>query len=169
MNARVLFLLLAVAILLAFTRRFRKVGLIMSCVLLLMLFWFSARMVNESGSASNTASSSASSAAAIARPAAQLSALKLTGNGAPWQLTGTVQNISASTIHSLTINIQRFDCPNATAPPSDCVLLWQGSHVPRVTLASGASTRLDERFYSHEEIPRLRGVARDQVELTAVD
>jgi hypothetical protein len=169
MNARVLFLLLAVAILLACTRRFRKVGLIMASVLLLLLLWFSARVVNESGSVNNATSSSSSSAAAIARPAAQLSALKLAGNGAPWQLTGSVQNISAATIHSLTISIQRFDCPNATAPLSDCVLLWQGSHVPRITLTSGASARLDERFYSHEEIPRLRGVARDQVDLTAVD
>ena len=166
MNARFLFILLIISVLMAFSQRHRKVGLSLSVVLTILLLWFAARP--PTSKPSPPATSSASSAkSAIVEPTARLSDMHLDGDGAPWHLTGSVQNTSAVTLQSLSVHIERWDCPTSEAAQENCEVLWQGTRILRVNLAAGASVKLKEDFYSHDPVTRLLGVARDR--FTVVD
>jgi hypothetical protein len=167
MNARVLFILLVIALLLAFSHRYRQLGLGLSGVLLLLLAWSFTHLEHENIQPANTSAGNSSSRS-TAVPA-QLSAMKLAGNGAPWQLTGSVQNTGSTAIRALTLSIERVDCAADSVAQADCAVVWRGTHVARIDLAAGASAKLDERFYSHEELPRLQGVARDHITLVATN
>lgn len=167
MNIRVLFILLVLSILLAFIPRYRRPSLIISVVLLLLLAWVGSRMpttkeIDVAESTSNVSSISA-------RPAAQFQSITLEGNGAPWRLAGTVQNISTVMMRSLSVNIERFDCPSAETPLSNCTLQWQGVHVLRSDVQPTAIVKVDDSFYSHDPVPRITGIARDRFTITDVE
>lgn len=165
MNARLLFILLAISLVLAFTRRYRKLGFSLSAVLLLLLVWFT---VHQPQTMSEPAVRSSSSAvASMPVTSVQLLDLRLSGDGAPWLLSGSLLNVSAAALKSIELQIVRWDCPTATSPISECQMLWQGQHIIRKPLMAGGNAKLDERFYSHESAPRPQGVTRDQFTVTA--
>lgn len=166
MNARVLLILLIISVLLAFSQRYRKVGVGLSVILVVLLLWFS---IQPPPPAQLPTISSSSSSSAIPKPSAQLVTMQLDGAGAPWRLTGTVQNTSAQPIRSVTINIERWDCPTADAARETCVLLWQGTRVVHATVPADTSVKVNDSFYSHDPIARLQGVARDLLTITKAE
>lgn len=161
MNIRVLLVLLAMTLLLACTPRWRKAGLIASGVLAALLIWFT---VKQPMSQQETAvpASSASSPAQVARVPPMVT-LRLEGNGAPWRIAGSIVNSSDAPIRSLTLQVERLDCPATDSQEMDCTAVWRGQHTLRMRIAANASTKIDESFYSHEPVPRLKGMARDRI------
>jgi hypothetical protein len=165
MNVRVLFILLLVSVLLAFTPRFRRIGLTSCALLVALLMWINLRESQQPDEPSQTSSvqSNSSSTAAATQPRAKIIALQLDGRGAPWHLIGRVQNISDSPIQWVRLNIERYDCPTDLAVLTDCNLLWQGEHIARLPIAAGATGKIDESFYSHVPVPAHKGVLRDRI------
>src|SRR5882757_7524287 len=168
MNARLLFILLIASVLLAFTAKFRRVGVVLSIVLLLLLIWFNiAPPTGVSGVKSPSASSS-SSLSSKSTPAINLSAdtvklidMQLSGSGAPWQLSGRAHNANTDlVIRALTLRVTRLDCPTVAAAAEECIRNWQGEHTVRLHLAPAATQKIDEAIWSHEAVPRLKGIAR---------
>lgn len=170
MNARVLFILLVVMLLLAFTRRYRRIGLMGSVVLTLLIAWLGIQTTLVSAppvSQATSASSSVSSAPRIA--GLHWLEVQLSGNGAPWHLSGRMQNTSAMTIKAVRLQITRFDCPVIDSPPTDCELIWQGTHTLRMDLPAASTIKVEESFYSHGAAPRVKYMARDAIDITAME
>lgn len=167
MNARILIILLVVSVLLAFTQRYRKAGLGSSAVLVLLLLWFSIRQPTDELPV-DMGTASPPIVPAVAKPVAQLLDMQLDGNGAPWHLSGKVQNSSKVDVRSVNVNIERFDCPAPDALQADCQLLWQGARVLHVNIPVEGSARVDESFYSRTPVSRANGVVRDRITIVAV-
>lgn len=168
MNIRVLFILLVISLLLAFTKRWRMAGLALSAVLASLLLWFTVQQtltVQSPGAAVGVAAPSAASNAELPKP---IVSLRLDGNGAPWHLVGSIQNIAGVAIRSVSLNLERFDCPTVDTDVVDCRLLWQGQHDLRIGAPPASSVKIDESFYSHDPVPHLRGVARDRITVIGV-
>jgi hypothetical protein len=51
--------------------------------------------------------------------------LQLTGGGAPYELSGRIQNKSEALLRSVTVLVTRRDCYEGALDPSGCVVLWQ--------------------------------------------
>lgn len=168
MNARLLFVLLLVGVLLAFKPRYRRAGLGLCAVVVALLLWVSIREAQtpEQNSPQPTGSPTA---ADVGKPRAQLGPMQLEGRGAPWRLHGSVQNISDAPIRSVSLNIARYDCPTTAASQSDCVSMWQGVHVLQVSIKPRGTSNIDESFYSHVAVPLQSGVIRDQISITDVE
>jgi len=165
MNVRVLFILLLVSVLLAFTPRFRRIGLTSFAVLVALLLWITIRETQQPDEPSQTSSvrSNSSSTSAATQPRAKIIVMQLDGRGAPWHLKGSVQNVSDSPIQWLSLNMERYDCPTDIAALTDCSLLWQGVHPARLPIAAGATGKIDDSFYSHGPVPTQKGVLRDRI------
>lgn len=165
MNARLLFSLLVISVALAFSARFRRVGIALSVIVAALLIWFNVSPTKTSHyiGATNplTSSSSTGPVTAGLSPAnVELVDLQLSGNGAPWQLQGKVRNVGSALITMFTLRVTRLDCPSDDAAPNDCTLNWQGEPTLHVRLAAGATQVIDEAVWSHDAVPRLKGVAR---------
>jgi len=165
MNVRVLIALLLLSVVLAFMPRFRRAGVTAAALLIALLIWINVREAQlpdepESTFASQSVSSSSP---AVAQPRASFIAIQLDGRGAPWHLTGSVQNVGDKPIAWLRINIERYDCPTDNSALSDCSMMWQGEHIARLAIDSGATGKLDESFYSHVAVPLNKGVVRDRI------
>ena len=171
MNIRVLFVLLLIGVLLAFTPRFRRVGLVMCVAIAVLLLFITIREAEhpEQDSRPATVQASSSSASIASKPRAQLVGIELAGRGSPWYLRGSVENLSDIPIRSLSLNIERYDCPTSSTPQSECSLLWQGLHVVRTSIAARGKNKIDESFYSHVAVPLQNGVIRDQIRITEVE
>jgi hypothetical protein len=162
MNIRVILILLAISVLLAYTPRWRKVGLCTSAVLVLLLVWFTVKQPVVENQNTRAPTSSASSAAQVSRLAPTVN-LRLDGSGAPWRLSGTIINQSDMPIRSITLQVDRLDCPAAISAEIDCTSVWRGRHTLRMRIAANATVKINESFYSHEPTPRLTGMARDHI------
>jgi hypothetical protein len=168
MNARLLFILLIASVLLAFTAKFRRVGVVLSVVLLLLLVWFNitpptgvSGAKSPSASSSNSLSAKSSTVLNVSIDTVQLIDMQLSGSGAPWQLSGRVHNANTDrVIKAFTLRVTRLDCPTITAAVEDCTRNWQGEHTVRLQLAPAATQKIDEAIWSHEAVPRLKGIAR---------
>lgn len=167
MNIRILLTLLALSLLLAFTRRWRSVGLAASGVLVVLLIWFIVQQPVTNKELATVTGNRSSSVVQTSRIAPEV-VLQLDGNGAPWRLLGTIINPSDALIRSITLTVQRLDCPSADSMDTDCDVVWQGQHTLRVNIAAAKSTKVDDSFYSHEPVPRLKGVPRDRITVTGV-
>lgn len=176
MNARLLFILLIITVLLAFTAKFRRLGVVLSGVLLLLLIWFNvappAAVKDERAANGRTLTvASLPSPVIINLPAStlQLLDIQLTGDGAPWQLKARVRNTNSdAAIKSFTLQITRFDCPTISAASVDCSLNWHGDHTVRVLMPAAATQMIDETIWSHDTPPRVQGVSRTEVVVTNV-
>jgi hypothetical protein len=179
MNARLLFILLIFSVLLAFTAKFRRVGIVLSVVLLLLLIGFnitSTTAVNDGKPSTQPSTMTAAkiqspSRATVSLPIAtvQLTDMQLNGSGAPWQLSGRVSNADhESVIKSFTLRVTRLDCPTTLVASADCSLNWQGEHTVHMQLAPNATQSIDEAIWSHDAVPRLKGVARFDIVVTDV-
>ena len=165
MNVRVLFILLLISMVLAFTPRFRRTGLIAGTLLLTLLLWVNIReaQLPDEPEPRLTTHADSSSISSTASPSANIVVVQLEGRGAPWHLTGSLQNVGTVPIRWLRLAIERYDCPSADAAVSDCSLQWQGEHIVRITVVAGATGKFDESFYSHVAVPATNGVIRDHI------
>jgi hypothetical protein len=166
MNIRILLILLAVSLILAFTRRWRIVGLVCSVVLAVLLVWFTVQQPGTSEESGVFTGSSSSSSAAQTSRIAPVVTLQLEGNGAPWRVRGSVVNPGDVVIRSITLQVERLDCPLAESIDTDCDVVWQAQHAAHEYCCHGI--RIDDSFYSHEPVPRLKGVARDRITVVGV-
>lgn len=168
MNIRILLVVLAFSLLLAVTRRWRIVGLVFSAMLVVLLVWFTVQQPVTSMEPDAITDSSSSSVAARIPRIAPVVTLQLEGNGAPWRLLGSVVNPGDVSIRSITLKVERLDCPSVESIDADCDVAWQGQHTLRMNIAATKSVRIDDSFYSHEPVPRLEGVARDRIIVVGV-
>ncbi len=168
MNIRILLILLAISLLLAFTRRWRIPGMVSSAVLVVLLVWFTVNQPATTRASGFSATPVASSSVSRALLPLPLANLQLEGNGAPWRLSGSVANPGEAPIRSVTLRVERLDCPSADAAESDCILVWRGQHTLRTRVDAKHSTKIDDNFYSHDAVPRLKGVARDYITVISV-
>lgn len=169
MNVRVLLLLLLVSVVLAFTSRFRRIGLISSALVVALILWVTIRELQAPDELDSppTEKQTASSSAVTIQPRVDIVAVQLEGRGAPWQLTGSVHNVGEVPVKWFRLHIERYDCDTATTAITDCTLIWQGEHTARMPIAAGATAKLDESFYSHGAVPQQKGVLRDQIVISA--
>ncbi|MGD9841737.1 MAG: hypothetical protein AB7F79_01535 [Steroidobacteraceae bacterium] len=170
MNARVLLILLMITVLLALTKRYRRIGVPLSVVLMGLILWQTVNSVSGSSQAvtDSLSTSSVSSIVTLPASAVQLSHMILSGNGAPWRLSGEVTNTATIDIGAVKILITRRTCDTAETELTKCKVLWQGEHTQRIKLAAGASQSFEADDWSHTPVPRQVGVLRDQFEVIDV-
>lgn len=160
MNIRVLLVLLAISLMLACIPRWRKPGAIASVLFAALLIWFTVKQSAPQPQPAPT--NSVSSAAQVSRTP-PIVTLRLEGNGAPWRISGSITNSSDTPIRSITLQVERLDCPVEDSQEMDCAQVWRGQHTLRMLIAAHATVKIDESFYSHEPVPRLKGAARDDI------
>jgi hypothetical protein len=112
--------------------------------------------------------SPAAAVAAVPLEAIDAEDLKLSGSGAPFELRGTIRNSSAGTrLQSLTLRIVRRDCFEGALDPSGCAIIWQDQHWLRVDVAPRSEQKFAASFYAHTNVPRGRGVIKDEFRIVA--
>jgi hypothetical protein len=137
-------------------------------VLAVLLVWFTVQQPGTSKESGVITETSSSSSVAQTSRIAPVVTLQLEGNGAPWRVRGSVVNPGDAVIRSITLRLERLDCPLAESIDTDCDVVWQGQHTLRMNIAAATSVRVDDSFYSHEPVSRLKGVARDRITVTGV-
>jgi len=96
--------------------------------------------------------------------------LRLSGNGAPFELRGHVMNTSSDMrLKSFTLEVIRRDCYEEALDPSGCVVLWQGRQWVEQALEPGASREFQSSFWARGQVARARGSIRDEIRLVAAE
>lgn len=162
MNIRVLFILLIVALLLSWHGRFRRIGVILSALLLVAIAWVAMQPTPESAS-----NSSITTTAPTRTPLVYgvenlvLEGFTLSGNGAPWRVTGEVRNQHPTlTAKSAVLGIERLDCASPSTPAADCSLNWRGQMTLDLALKPSKSRRIEQELWNHSAVPRIDNIER---------
>lgn len=166
------FIAVIAATLLAITLSNRGIVRVIGGVLLagLIVFGVVLRLANEPGpdperSRGKPASPVAASTA-IPLDSLQVDELKLTGGGAPFELRGTIQNLSATTrVRSITLRIVRRDCYEGALDPTGCAVVWQDQHWISVSVPPESERPFATSFYARTPVSRLRGTLKDEFRL----
>lgn len=160
--------------LLAITLTNRGVVRVIGGVLLAGLFVFGVvlRLANDPGPDSERMrgkpASPVAAATAIPLDAIKVDELKLSGGGAPFELRGHIQNLSADThIRSVTLRVVRRDCYEGALDPSGCVVVWQDQHWISVNVPPDSERSFAASFYARTPVSRLRGTLKDEFRLVA--
>lgn len=96
--------------------------------------------------------------------------LRLSGNGAPFELRGRVRNTSSDMrLKSFTLAVVRRDCYEGALDPSGCVILWQGRQWVGQGLEPGEEREFQSSFWARGEVARVRGTVRDEIQLVAAE
>jgi hypothetical protein len=163
---------LVLLIILSITITHRGPVRIIGCVLLAaMLGWGLYQRLNTRPETQVLAPRGRSaSPAAVTQPMAadaiELSELKLTGGGAPFELRGRITNRSTSMhLTALTLRTTRRDCYEGAIDPSGCIVIWQDQHWIRWPVPAGQSREFVETIWAHTPVPRARGTTKDEFEL----
>lgn len=110
--------------------------------------------------------SPASASQPVPMEVVQLSDLKLTGGGAPFELRGRITNRSADqNITAITLRTTRRDCYEGAIDPSGCVVIWRDQHWVRWLVPAGETREFVETIWAHTPVARSRGTVRDDFEL----
>jgi hypothetical protein len=91
--------------------------------------------------------------------------LQLTGGGAPFELSGRIQNRSASLLKSLTVLVTRRDCFEGALDPTGCVILWQDRHWMPMSVPPGQTRDFSSSVWMRGAAPRARGTLKDSFEI----
>lgn len=172
MNARALLFLLIVTMLLALTRRYRRIGVSLGVVLVALILWQTLSSVSGPVPAVIDVPASSGSASVVTIPleSLSLSHMELNGTGAPWHLSGELTNNGLLAVNAVKLLLIRRSCSSASTDSGECKILWQGEHTLRIKLPAGASQSFEESVWSHTPIATPSGVIRDSfkiVEITA--
>jgi hypothetical protein len=109
-----------------------------------------------------------SASAPVAAESVGIADLKMTGSGAPWEVSGTVSNkLGTQALRSVTLRITRSDCYEGALDPSGCVLLWQGDPLVEVRVPPDEHRAFVSRIWPHGTIARAKGQARDEFKVIA--
>ena len=168
------FIAIIAVTLLAITLTNRGIVRVIGGVLLagLIVFGVVLRLANEAGpdpeGQRGKPSSPAAAVTAIPLDSIKLEGLKLTGGGAPFELRGTVQNLSPDTrVRSLTLRIVRRDCYEGALDPSGCVVIWQDQHWMSISVPPNSQRDFANTFYARTPITRQRGALKDEFRLVS--
>ena len=105
---------------------------------------------------------------AVPLDAIKLEELTLSGNGAPFELRGLIQNSSSDTrLRSITLQIVRRDCFEGALDPSGCIVIWQDQHWVQADVPPQGERKFAGSFYAHTNVPRPRGTLKDEIRLIA--
>ena len=157
-------------------RKLRRVGVIVTVVLLALLGWAIERSnpwaptpeATQQREAARTVSPPTSESPPLSSVTTQQ--LQLRGNGAPWTLTGRLTNTSQRYhITSVTLKIERRDCYADAPDPSGCVVQWQGKETVFASIPAGEWREFSSAIWLHGSPPRTHGETRDSFEIVAVD
>jgi hypothetical protein len=169
----VYWVLAAVFLLIALTvPRLRSVGIAGCVVLGLMLSWGVVQRLLVQGPQEERGKPTAPTSAVSVFPleALKFEQLRLAGNGAPFELRGRMTNSSTDMrLRSFTAEITRRDCYEGALDPSGCVTLWQSRQWVELLLAPGESREFANAFWTRGEVPRVRGVIKDEILIVAAD
>ena len=170
MNARALLFLLIITMLLALTRRYRRVGVSLGVVLVALIFWQTLSSVSGPAPAVTDAPKNSSGLSAVVIPldSLSLSHMELKGTGAPWHLSGEVTNSGSVAVNAVKLLLIRRSCSSATTDSGECKILWQGEHTLRVSLPAGASQSFEESVWSHTPVATPAGVIRDSFQIVEI-
>lgn len=171
MNARLLYVLLVLSVALAFSARFRRAGIALSAILVVLIAWVNVRSDRAVAPVVNPATPASASAANVKTlpvSAVELIDPQLTGTGAPWQVSGRARNGSNATVNQFTLRVTRFDCPNDNAAADDCTVNWQGERTVHLRLPPQAIKTFNEALWSHDPAPRIVGGVRVEFAVLAV-
>lgn len=168
------FIAIIAAVLLTITLTNRGIVRVIGGVLLagLIVFGVILRLVNEPGPDSErqrgSPTSPTAAVAAIPLDSLKVDDLKLTGGGAPFELRGTVENLSDDTrVRSFTIRIVRRDCYEGALDPSGCAVVWQDQHWISLSVPAQSQRNFASSFYARTPVSRVRGTLRDEFKLVA--
>lgn len=93
--------------------------------------------------------------------------LQLTGGGAPFELSGRIENRSDVVLRSVTVLVTRRDCYEGALDPSGCVVLWQDRHWVPLSVPSQETRDFSVSVWMHGAAPRSRGTLKDSFEIVA--
>lgn len=162
-----IFILIALAV-----PRLRPVGVI-GCVLLGgMLLWGVVERLRDDDDEDEPAvqqrgrpTSPAAALQTISTDLIVVDNLQLTGGGAPFELSGRIQNRSASLLKSLTVLVTRRDCFEGALDPTGCVILWQDRHWMQLSVPPGQTRDFSSSVWMRGAAPRARGTLQDSFEI----
>ena len=93
--------------------------------------------------------------------------LRLSGSGAPFELSGRIQNKSDVQLRSVTVLVTRRDCYEGALDPSGCVVLWQDRHWVPVSVPTEQAREFSTSVWMRGAAPRPRGTLKDSFEVVA--
>lgn len=93
--------------------------------------------------------------------------LRLTGGGAPFELSGRIENNSDVVLRSITILVTRRDCFEGALDPSGCVVLWQDRHWMPLSVPPAQTREFSTSVWMRGAAPRPRGKLVDSFEVVA--
>jgi hypothetical protein len=97
----------------------------------------------------------------------QLANVKLTGGGAPFELTGRIGNRSDALLKSITVLVTRHDCYEGALDPSGCVVAWQDKHWISIAIPPGEARDFSSSVWMRGAAPRTRGTVKDSFAVVA--
>lgn len=96
-----------------------------------------------------------------------IESLQLTGGGAPFELSGRIENKSDALLRSVTVLVTRRDCYQGALDPSGCVVLWQDKQWVPLSVPPEQTRDFSTSVWMHGEAPRARGTLKDSFEIVA--
>lgn len=93
--------------------------------------------------------------------------LQLTGSGAPFELSGRIENKSETLLRSVTVLATRSDCYEGALDPSGCVVMWQDRHWVPLSVPPEQTREFSISVWMRGAAPRARGKVRDSFEVVA--
>ena len=170
MNARALLLLLLLTVALALTPRYRREGLILSTVLIVLMGWqLWAPTASNLRTPQASVASTPSQAVALPTEQIQLTSPVLTGDGAPWRLAGVLTNHAKVMVREVKLSIVRRSCSLPDQAFDQCLLVWQGEHTLQIKIPTGTTQSFEASVWSHDSVPKPAGVVRDQIQVVAAN
>lgn len=103
----------------------------------------------------------------IAPDQVPLENVKMTGGGAPFELTGRIENRSDARLKSITVLVTRHDCYEGALDPTGCVVLWQDRHWISITIPPGEARDFSTQVWMRGAAPRTRGTVKDSFTVVA--
>jgi hypothetical protein len=93
--------------------------------------------------------------------------LRITGSGAPWELTGSIENRLAQALRSITFRVTRSDCYEGALDPSGCVVLWQGDHQIELRVPVHEQRAFSSSIWPHGAVARAKGTVKDEIKVVS--
>src|SRR5690606_3377924 len=103
----------------------------------------------------------------IAPDQVQLENVRMTGGGAPFELSGRIENRSEAQLKSITVLVTRRDCYEGALDPSGCTVLWQDRHRISVAIPPGEARDFSSSVWMRGAAPRARGAVEDSFAVVA--
>jgi hypothetical protein len=93
--------------------------------------------------------------------------LQLSGGGAPFELSGRIENKSEALLRSVTMLVTRRDCYEGALDPSGCIVLWQDRHWMPLSVPPAQTRDFSISVWMRGAAPRARGTLKDSFEVVA--